>query len=30
MGTKEEHYIYTYEYIPTKYIKDITYKYENN
>lgn len=30
MGTKEEHYIYTYEDIPAKYIKDITYKYESN
>lgn len=27
MGTKQEHYIYTYENIPPKYIKDITNRY---
>lgn len=27
MATNKEHYIYTYQNIPTKYIKDVTYKF---
>lgn len=29
MNTNKEHYIYTYQNIPAKYIKDITYKFNN-